>query len=66
MSFGLHTHIAVTVTPSGPSYMQICVCSTLITIIVRGRAISWLHALKQLNRAPPPSQQSFADVLGEI
>lgn len=60
------TALAVTVTPCGPSYMQIRVCSIVISIIVGGSAISWLHALKQLNFAPPPSQQSFADVLGEI
>lgn len=58
--------LLLTVTPSGPSYMQICVGATAITILVRGRAISWLHALKQLYFAPPPPQQSFADVLGEI
>lgn len=63
LAFG---HGAVTITPSSLSYMQICVGSTVITILVRGRAISWLHALKQLNFAPPPPQQSFADVLGEI
>lgn len=33
--------------------MKICVSSTLITILFRGTAISWLHALKQLNFAPP-------------
>lgn len=60
------TALAVTVTPCGPSYMQIRVCSIVISIILGGSAISWLHALKQLNFAPPPSQQSFADVLGEI
>lgn len=63
LAFG---HTAVTITPSGPSYMQICVGSTAITILDCGRAISWLRALKQLNVAPPPPQQSFADVLGEI
>lgn len=53
LAFG---HGAVTITPSSLSYMQICVGSTAITILVRGRAISWLHALKQLNFAPPPPQ----------
>lgn len=33
--------------------MKICVSSTLITILFCGTAISWLHALKQLNFAPP-------------
>lgn len=45
--------------------MQMCAGSTVFTILVNGMAISWLPALKQLN-VPPPPQQSFVDVLGEI
>lgn len=64
MFFRLRTVVAITT--SGLSYREICVVFTAITILVRGAAISWLRALKQLNFAPPPPQQPFADVLGEI
>lgn len=59
-------HAVASITLSGLSYMQICVGCRVITVLVCSRAISWLRALKQLNFAPPPPQQSFADVLGEI
>lgn len=38
----------------GPSRMQMSASSTDMTIVVRGKAISWPHALKQFNYAPPP------------